>query len=213
MVPPEVFDAICALPDDWQAAGSLNAAVLRGFLRHLPRPLEHSLETGAGKSTLLFSHCSRHHLVFARDWNFPSVAKVRADGLFRPGPVEFIEGSTQQTLPRHVFTHSLGAALIDGPHAWPFPQLEYFFIYPHLVAGALLAVYDIHIPTIRGMYDFLREDDMFTELEVIGHTAFFRRTAAPTFDPYGDGLDRQAYNLRRVTGYDAVMQAGTLWGR
>lgn len=197
-MPPALLDAICALPDDWQAAGSLAPAVLRGLARHLPQPLEHSLETGAGKSTLLFSHCSRQHLVFARDWNFPSVAKVRAAALFNPASVAIIEGSTQQTLPRHVFTQPLQAALIDGPHAYPFPDLEYYYIYPHLAEGALLVVDDIHIPTIRRMHEFLREDDMFTELEVIGYTAFYRRTAAPAFDPLGDGWDRQAYNRRRV---------------
>lgn len=198
--PAGVLDAICALPADWQASGSLGAQVLRALDRLLPDPLPCSAETGAGKSTLLFAQRSDRHLVFARDWSRPSVAQVRQDALFRPERVEFIEGSTQQTLPRYTFTQPLHAVLIDGPHAYPFPELEYYYLYPQLAPGALLVIDDLQIPTVRRLYDFVREDDMFRELEVVATTAFLQRTSAPVFDPLGDGWLRQAYNRNRVEG-------------
>jgi len=37
---------------------------------------------------------------------------------------------------------------------------------------------------------------MFELIEVVGNTAFFRRTAAPTFDPFGDGWEGQLYNTK-----------------
>jgi hypothetical protein len=46
------------------------------------------------------------------------------------------------------------------------------------------------------MYDFLRDDKMWTHIEDTLTTAFFQRTDAPTFDPYGDGWERQQFNQR-----------------
>ena len=38
---------------------------------------------------------------------------------------------------------SRGFVLIDGPHGYPFPEIEYFYFYPRLKPGALLVVDDI----------------------------------------------------------------------
>ncbi len=38
---------------------------------------------------------------------------------------------------------------------------------------------------------------MFEELELVGSTAFFRRTRAPCFEPFGDGWWLQNYNKAR----------------
>jgi hypothetical protein len=49
----------------------------------------------------------------------------RNSPLFRPEAVTYIEGPTQKTLPRHTFANEVQIALIDGPHGYPFPDLEY----------------------------------------------------------------------------------------
>jgi hypothetical protein len=116
--------------------------------------------------------------------------------------VDFIEGPSQRTLPQYPFPEKLQLALLDGPHAYPFPDLEYYFLYPHLEENALLILDDIHIPTIHNLFDFLRVDAMFRLDEVVRTTAFFTRTAAPTFDPLGDGWGHQAYNQRTLLRYD-----------
>jgi hypothetical protein len=193
----DLLTALAALPGDWHAAGCLEMPNLAALARHASaREIRHSVETGAGKSTLLLSHLSQHHMVFALDAG-DSLSRPRDCTLLRRAAVEFIEGPTQQTLLSHVFTDRLQLVLIDGPHGFPFPNLEYWTLYPHLDPGGLLVIDDIHIPTIRQLFDFLAEDEMFVLLETVGKTAFFERTIAPTFPTHGDGWWEQAYNMRR----------------
>jgi hypothetical protein len=58
-------------------------------------------ETGTGKSTLLLSQLSGHHVAFTRDdvGDGDSLPEVRASPLLRREVVEFVVGSTQETLP------------------------------------------------------------------------------------------------------------------
>jgi hypothetical protein len=128
---------------------------------------------------------------------------VLNDPHFKPGVVEFVLGPTQLTLPRYSFTSRFHIIFIDGPHGFPFPNMEYYFFYPHLVEGGLLIVDDIHIPTIHQLYEFLKEDVMFEHMSNVGSTAFFRRTAAPLFDPLGDGWWLQNYNKARSDALSA----------
>jgi hypothetical protein len=195
-----VLAAIEALPAQWPLAGSLHPRVLRRLSRHAAdRPLARSAETGTGKSTLLLSHLSPRHVVFSEDdtGHGDSLAVVRASPLLRREAVEFVVGPTQHTLPAHRFDASLDLVLLDGPHAFPFPQLEYYFVYPHLARGALLVLDDVHVRTVNDLFRVLRTDPMFELLEVVDTTAFLRRTAAPTFDPLRDGWWLQRYNQRR----------------
>jgi hypothetical protein len=183
-------------------AGTFPARTFDAILRHaVQKPIRNSAETGSGASTLLFSHLSENHIVFALDDDSGSIRNVRRSPMLRADRVTFIEGPTQQTLPRHRFTGKLQLVLIDGPHAYPFPDLEYYFLYPHLDTGALLILDDIHIRSVNNLFDFLRRDAMFDLAEVVGSTAFFRRTAAPVFNPLGDGWAEQDYNTKPLLHY------------
>ena len=162
-----------------------------------------SAETGCGKSTIYFSRIATKHKVFCLDdRNLPgghsSVAYFMNCPATRLDSVETIFGPTQATLPTYSNHAPYDLVLIDGPHGFPFPELEYFFFYPHLKTGALLVIDDIHIPTVGRLADFLSEDRMFERVELIGATAAFRRTDAPTLDPFGDGWWLQDYNRRRA---------------
>src|SRR5262249_59629801 len=88
----------------------------------------------------------------------------------------------------------LDAVLLDGPHGWPFPDLEYYYLYRYIVPGGLLGVDNLEIPTIRRMFDILRADQMWCLDEVASNTAFFTRTDAPMFHPHLDGWWEQGYN-------------------
>lgn len=171
--------------------------------------LRRSVETGCGKSTLLLSWLSESHTVFTLDkyGDVPceSFENVRDSSLLKQNSVEFVLGPSQRTVPEYPFHSSLQLALLDGPHGFPFPMLEYYYIYPHLDRGALLIVDDIHIPTVKWLYGFLAEDSMFELLDVVEDTAFFRRTDAPTFNPLGDGWWLQAYNENH-------MERSSRWG-
>ena len=194
----EVVLEISRLPENWHAAGSVTRPVLEAIVRYAAdRTIVESAESGSGKTTLLFSHLSARHRVFALEGDNRSITAARNSPLLRPGVVEFIEGPTQLTLPNYRFPTKLQLALIDGPHGFPFPELEYYYFYPHLDARALLLVDDIQIPTIFRLFEILKEDSMFNLLEVVENTAFFERTEAPVFSPVGDGWWLQPYNKRR----------------
>ena len=194
----QVLDRLARLPEDWHAAGLLSVSALRAVARNAPGLITHSAETGAGRSTLLFSHLSDHHLVFAVN-DGESVTRVKESELLRAAAVQFVLGPTQRTLPGFEFEAQLDIVLLDGPHGYPFPDLEYFYLYPRIREGGLLVIDDIHIPTIRNLFRFVSEDDMFDLIQVVhGRTALFRRTAAPTFDPYGDGWWLQHFNASHL---------------
>jgi hypothetical protein len=183
-------------------AGTVSAEALAAMARHAgDRRVRRSAETGSGATTLLLSHLSADHTVFALDIG-GSVENVRRSPLLRKEVVSFIEGPSQHTLPRYQFADKLQLALIDGPHAYPFPEIEYYCLYPHLESGALLILDDIHIRSINNLFEFLRSDEMFRLDEVVRTTAFFTRTEAPTFDPLGDGWRQQKYNERTLFRYD-----------
>ncbi|MEI6810219.1 MAG: class I SAM-dependent methyltransferase [bacterium] len=189
-----LMNAIEGLPVGWHAAGTMQLAVLHAMARWSEKLCPRvTLETGAGMTSLLFSHVSPCHTVFAIDIG-DSLGAVRRSPLLRGSSVTFVEGPTQLTLPRHTFAQPIDMALIDGPHGYPFPEIEYYYIYPHLRPGSLLIVDDIHIPTIRRLFEFLQEDEMFRLEEVVLTTAFFARTQTPTFPPTEDGWWLQGYN-------------------
>jgi precorrin-6B methylase 2 len=191
----KILSAIKNAAPDLHKAGAFRKETLDALAKHLGRQkVVNSIETGSGASTLLFSHLSQHHTVFALDEGNESISNIRYNPLLRTSAVTFVEGPTQKTLPTHQFPEPLQAALIDGPHGYPFPDLEYYFVYPHLETGALLVIDDIQIRSIRNLFNFLRVDRMFHLEEVVGTTAFFRRTEAPTLDPLGDGWWEQKYN-------------------
>jgi hypothetical protein len=195
-----VLEAVNKLPASWHGAGSFRPEVLAKIADYAQRlDIRHSVETGTGKSTLLFSHLSAHHTVFAKDdtGDGDSLRLVQESPILRKESVEFKVGPTQKTLPSYDCRDPLQLILIDGPHGYPFPDLEYYFLYPHLEQRGLLIVDDINIPTVFRLFEFLREDLMFELLETVYTTAIFRRTTEKLFDPFGDGWWTQEFNRTR----------------
>ncbi len=214
MTQPSIIESIRSLPPNWHANGSLNLAVIDGLFQCADGAVD-TAETGCGKSTLALSHASRRHVVFAcdvppgEDPEAHSLNKVRNSDLLKEGVCEFVIGSTQQTLPAFRFDRDFDLVLLDGPHGYPFPDLEYYYFYPHIKAGGWFVVDDIHIPSVANMMDVLREDAMFSLERVVRTTAFFRRTEAPMFPPLADGWWEQGYNMRhgvaiRHVGWSSV---------
>jgi hypothetical protein len=211
-----VLEEILRLPSEWHGAGSLRGDVLRSIARHAAeRDVRFSAETGTGKSTLLLSHLSPHHTVFAKDdrGDGDSLTNVQQSALLRREVVNFVVGPTQRMLPGHQFDHPLQLVLLDGPHGYPFPELEYYYLYPHLSENALLIVDDIQLPTVFNFFCFLREDEMFRHVETVHHTAFLSRTEAPVFDQLGDGWWLQAYNKKRYPVVAGLSPVDRLKGR
>ncbi len=192
----DVVTAIAALPEDWHGAGSVTRNVLEAIMRHATAigPIRRSAETGCGKTTLLLSHLSGDHTVFAVDAG-RSISLAKASPILKAGTTSFVEGPTQRTLPAHKFEHLHQLVLLDGPHGYPFPDLEYFFFYPTIETGGLLILDDLKIPSIGRMFDIVKEEAMFEVLDVVDrNTAFLRRTSAESIDPETDSWWLQGYN-------------------
>jgi hypothetical protein len=204
-----VLKDVIDLPAQWHGAGAFRRAALEKVLEHADGlDIQYSVETGTGKTTLLFSHLSAHHTVFAKDDSseYESLKVVRHSPILRSEGVEFVVGPTQRTLPNHLFRSKLQLVLIDGPHGYPFPELEYFYLYPQICEGGLLILDDINIPTIFNLFTFIREDRMFELVEVVETTAFFKRTREELFDPLGDGWWLQEYNRKRFPVRDSAVK-------
>jgi hypothetical protein len=201
MTESNVLERIHLLPAGWNPSGALSIAVVDQLFR-CAEGAKNTAETGCGKSTLALSHASERHLVFTcdaapdEDPETYSLNKVKNSDLLNKAACDFVVGSTQQTLPVFHFDREFDLVLLDGPHGYPFPDLEYFFFYPHIRVGGWLVVDDVHIPSVANMLDVLRNDAMFSLDRVIRTTAFFRRTTAPTFPPFADGWWEQGYNVR-----------------
>jgi hypothetical protein len=195
-VDPTILDQIYGIAATLHSAGTFDLPALRALVRHASTiEIQHSAETGSGVSTLLLSHLSNDHTAFTIDSDTGSVDNVLRSSLFRAEQVKWVIGPTQLTMPKHEFRQTFQFVLLDGPHAWPFPDLEYYYLYPHIDVRGILVVDDIQIRTIGRMVDFLKVDAMWNLIEVVQNTAFFRRTAAPIFCPTGDSWWEQKYNI------------------
>ncbi len=192
----DLIEALVSIAPGLHGSGTFSPGALRALARYALSMgrIENSVETGSGVSTLLFSNVSERHVTFTVDSGTGSLENVRSSPFFRPEQVEVVEGPSQLTLPRYQFERRFQFALIDGPHGYPFPDLEYYYFYPHIEPGGILVVDDTQIPTIRNLMEFLKADDMWKFEEVVEATAFFRRTDAPVFCPLADGWWEQKYN-------------------
>jgi len=178
--------------------------VLAQIEKILPEDMACTAETGCGKSTILFSNTSKKHYVFALDDRSDGVASsvnfYRMCPLTQQDRIIEIFGPTQITLPKSDHSDHYDCVLIDGPHGFPFPEIEYGFFYPKIKTGGLLILDDVAIPTIGRMADILCEDDMWNPISLIGgNTLVLERTDSPLTNPVGDEWWTQKYNRRRVS--------------
>ena len=192
------------------AGWAFPTSVLRRLEELMPENMAATAETGCGKSTILFSNLSKHHSVFCiddtKEKDHSSINFFKKCKLTKNNTIELVLGPTQRTLPVYSKFKKLDAVLIDGPHGYPFPEMEYYFFYPHIKTGGLLIIDDVHIASIGRFADIVAEDEMFEFVELVSTTVVLRRTAAPLFDPTGDGWWLQNYNKRRITGEHESLQ-------
>jgi hypothetical protein len=113
--------------------------------------------------------------------------------------VVFIEGETRRTLPLHSFEGPLDFALLDGPHAYPLPQLEFAYLFPQVRVGGWVALDDIQIPSVYELVRFLRLESSMVLEEVAVRTAFFRKIRECGLGP--DGWQHQGMNRHGILRY------------
>ena len=203
MAAAAIIDSIQSLPKNWNPSGGLHIATIDRIFQ-CAQGAQVTAETGCGKSTLALSHASRQHIIFTceagpgEDPQTHSLNVVRKSALLNAAACRFVIGRTQQTLPAFNFNAAFDLVLLDGPHGYPFPDLEYYYFYPHIKPGGWLVIDDVHIPTVARMVDVLKGDAMFSFEYAVRTTAFLRRTSAPTLPPLGDHWWEQNYNRRHL---------------
>jgi precorrin-6B methylase 2 len=179
-------------PWDAMAPAALKGLAKRG-------PYKSSGETGCGGSTILLSHVSNDHVAFAIDGANRTISSLRQHADFRADSVVFVEGETKHTLPTHFFKNPLDLALLDGPHAYPLPQLEFVYLFPNIRKGGWVVLDDIQIPSVHDLFRFLRMESIVTLEEVTVRTAFFRKISED--QPGPDCWQLQHMNRRNILRY------------
>jgi Methyltransferase domain len=179
-------------PWDAMAPAALEAIAKRG-------PFQFSAETGCGGSTIVLSHISKHHTAFAVEGADRTITGLSQFPGFRGDRVVFVEGETKRTLPLHLFEDRLDLALLDGPHAYPLPQLEFAYLFPQVRAGGWMVLDDLQIPSVYELARFLRKESSMVLEEVAVRTAFFRKLRESDLGP--DGWQHQGMNRRGILRY------------
>jgi len=172
-------------------------AALAGLLRR--GPFRYSAETGCGGSTIVLSQVSDSHTVFAINGVDRTLDELGKHNDLRRANVLFVEGETKDTLPVHRFEAELDLVLLDGPHAYPLPQIEFAYLFPRIGPGGWLVIDDLQIPSVYELHDFLRKESAVVLEEVIVRTAFFRRVGERRRGP--DGWEKQGINRRTILRY------------
>src|SRR5450432_2818604 len=179
-------------PWDAMAPTALSAIMKRG-------PFRVTAETGCGGSTIVLSQTSDRHTAFAIEGADRTITELRGRAGLRKEKVVFVEGETKDTLPGYRFEDKLDLVLLDGPHAYPLPQIEFVYLFPHIRQGGWLVLDDLQIPSVYELFGFLRKEPSVALEEVAVRTAFFRRTGAVEAGP--DGWPLQGMNRRTIWRY------------
>jgi hypothetical protein len=179
-------------PWDAMSPMALSAILKRG-------PFRSSVETGCGGSTIVLSHASNRHTAFAIEGKDRTITELVKHSDLRTENAIFVEGETKDTLPAYRFEGELDLVLLDGPHAYPLPQIEFAYLFPWIRQGGWLVVDDIQIPSVYELFDFLQKESSVLLEEVVVRTAFFRRVGAGEHGP--DGWALQGINRNTVWRY------------
>lgn len=137
-------------------------------------PRHVTLETGAGLSTLvLAAGGAAHHCVT------PAAAEVAVlrDALQQrgvpAGKVTFHVDRSDRVLPR--LDLALDLVLIDGGHAYPTPQIDWYYAGACLGQGGLLYLDDLQLPAVAHLGAFLDRDPRWTRLVRTAKWGVWRR--------------------------------------
>jgi hypothetical protein len=179
-------------PWDAMAPAALSGILQRG-------PFRSSVETGCGGSTIVLSQTSDRHVAFAIEGTDGTIAALRRQSDLRAEHVTFVEGETKDTLPGYRFEGELDLALLDGPHAYPMPQIEFAYLFPRIRLGGWLLLDDIQIPSVYELFHFLEHESSVVLEEVVVRTAFFRKARVTEQGP--DGWALQGINRHTIWRY------------
>jgi hypothetical protein len=164
------------LSDGKPTSWALPEPVLRYMRQHLG-PGMRTLETGAGYSTVIFAVSGADHICVTPAENEKTEILSYLQNFDVPVRVKFAVGFSETVLPAICpELRELDFVFIDGAHRFPMPVLDFHYAASRLKIGGLLGVDDVHIPSVKVLYDFLAgEEDDWQLVHEVEHTAFFKR--------------------------------------
>lgn len=116
--------------------------------------------------------------------------------------VIFVEGEAKNILPRQQFKGDVDLVLLDGPHAYPLPQIEF---------GLLLSPDQGGRKAGGGVFHFLEKESSVVLEEVAVRTAFFRRVRPAERGP--DGWALEGMNQHTILRYSLRDRLRRLLGK
>jgi hypothetical protein len=100
-----------------------------------------------------------------------TITELRKQSDLRTENVTFVEGETKNILPGYQLEGEVDLVLLDGPHAYPLPRIEFAYLFPRLKLGGWLVVDDIQIPSVYE-FQFLGKESSVVLEDVVVRAAF-----------------------------------------
>lgn len=154
-----------------------------------------TLETGCGLSTLVFALTGCHHTAIAPNQRHIDETESLGNKLgINLDYVTFIAQRSEKFLPTLATDRKMDTVLIDGGHAFPIPIIDWFYTHSQLKKGGLLIVDDVHLKSVKVLYDFLKLQPEWQQIERYRKTVFFQKLKDLHHDTEWDFWRTQPYN-------------------
>ena len=126
-----------------------------------------TIETGSGKSTFAFLTAGCNHIAISPN----NLEEERIRKYCQENNIE----SKLPSLVNEIKHFDL--IFIDGAHRYPFAEIDYHYTEKKLRVGGYLVLDDVHLPSVRNLFLFLKKEKNWELETIIDHTAFFIKIA------------------------------------
>ena len=189
MTTNQLIDTLPKLHKDWDSGEPVFWGVDPEVIEFVEKNVSsgRTIETGAGFSSIGFIICGCTHTAvcpdtFVRD-NILGFCDRHG---INTTQFTFVSSKSQDYLPT-LPEQEFDCALVDGEHAFPIPQIDFYYLSRVLKVGGLLLVDDIDIWSCEIIHKFLHWDHDWDFIGIIGpHTAAYRKRAHREITGWGD---------------------------
>ncbi|MDP1821505.1 MAG: class I SAM-dependent methyltransferase [Acidimicrobiales bacterium] len=172
------------------------------FIAERCAPGTRTIETGSGLSTVLFAALGARHICCTAGQEEADrvLAHCGSRGIATDG-LRFEVGSSHATLPAlEAGGTEVDLVLVDGSHAFPLPQVDWFYAAAMLRCGGTLIVDDIGLPAVSVLVRFLELDPRWRRVSGTDKWRAWERQVGGTLSE--DWTEQGFYRSRR----DALLQ-------
>ena len=166
-----------------------------------------TIETGSGKSTFAFLTAGCNHIAISPN----KLEEERIRKYCQENNIEskfkFICGSSTEELPSLVNEiNHFDLIFIDGAHRYPFAEIDYHYTEKKLRVEGYLVLDDVHLPSVRNLFLFLKKEKNWQLETIIEHTAFFIKTSEEVVidDWQNQGINQ---NFKKVESFKIYIKS------